>query len=50
MLVIYFGIFLAEFEGIKGLLFLLEQNELTETKQLFATISIKKYDNNNPPY
>jgi hypothetical protein len=50
MLVIYFGIFLAKFESIKGLLFLLEQNELTETEQLLAIISIKEYNNNNPPY
>jgi hypothetical protein len=49
MLVIYFGIFLAEFESIKGLLFLLKQNELTETKQLLVTISIKECNNNNPP-
>jgi hypothetical protein len=50
MLVIYFGIFLVKFKSIKGLLLLREQNELTEIKQLLAIISIKKYNNNNPPY
>jgi hypothetical protein len=32
MLVVYFGTFLIEFESIKGLLFLPEQNELIETE------------------
>jgi hypothetical protein len=49
MLVIYFGIFLAEFESIEGLLFLLEQSKLTETEQLLAIINIKEYDDNDPP-
>jgi hypothetical protein len=38
-----------EFESIKGLLFLPEQSELTETEQLLVIISIKEYDNNDPP-
>jgi hypothetical protein len=49
MLVIYFNTFLVEFESIEGLLFILEQNELTEIEQLLATISIEEYDNDDPP-
>jgi hypothetical protein len=42
-LLVYFSIFLVEFESVKGLL---EQNELTETEQLLVNITIdKKHEN-----
>jgi hypothetical protein len=42
-LLAYFSVFLVKFEGVEGLL---EQNELTETKQLLVNITIDEKHKN----
>jgi hypothetical protein len=43
---IYFNTFLVKSENIKGL----NQDELTDIERILANITIKEYDDNDPPY